>query len=177
MEVRLTAKGERCLETLALQHRSELMSLEGFPAIPGLQPEAPQPAAFADPLYRGLMEQAPDAMIYADRSGIIRFWNRAAESLFGHAAEDALGQSLDLIIPERLRAAHWTGYQRALSSGEMRHAGRAMTTRAVHRDGSKLYVDLSFGLLKDDSGQVLGALAIGRDVTALHDAGPKTAGS
>ncbi|MBU6504457.1 MAG: PAS domain S-box protein [Betaproteobacteria bacterium] len=176
VEVKLTPKGERYLETLALQHRSELQSLEGFPAIPGLQPDTPQPTVLADPLYRGLMEQAPDAMIYADRSGLIRFWNRAAESLFGHAAEQALGQSLDLIIPERLRAAHWAGYQRALSSGEMRHAGKAMTTRAVHRDGSKLYVELSFGLLKDNSGQVLGSLAIGRDVTAQHNAATKPAG-
>lgn len=176
VEVRLTPKGERCLAILALQHRSELLSFGGFPAIPGLQADAPQPAALTDPLYRSLMEQAPDAMIYADRSGIIRFWNRAAESLFGHAAKEALGQSLDLIIPERLRAAHWAGYQRALSSGEMRHAGRPMTTRSLHRDGSKLYVDLSFGLLKDDSGRVLGALAIGRDVTAQHTTPPKTAG-
>ncbi|MDE2344214.1 MAG: PAS domain S-box protein [Betaproteobacteria bacterium] len=141
-----------------------------------MEPDAALPHVLPLPLYRGLMEQAPDAMIYADRSGRIRFWNRAAETLFGWAADEALGQSLDLIIPERLRAAHWAGYEQAVSSGAMRHAGRAMTTRSVHRNGSKLYVELSFGLLKDDSGQVLGSLAIGRDVTAQHDAAHKPAG-
>ncbi|MDE1943230.1 MAG: PAS domain S-box protein [Betaproteobacteria bacterium] len=142
-----------------------------------MEADSTLPHALPLPLYRGLMEQAPDAMIYADRAGKIRFWNRAAETLFGWASDEALGQSLDLIIPERLRAAHWAGYDQAVSSGAMHHAGRAMTTRSVHSNGSKLYVELSFALLKDDSGQVLGALAIGRVVTAQHDTAPNPAAS
>jgi PAS domain S-box-containing protein len=57
-----------------------------------------------------LVREAPDAIIYADPQGIIHFWNHAAERVFGYAEAEALGQSLDLIIPERLRARHWAGY-------------------------------------------------------------------
>lgn len=123
-------------------------------------------AQSADPeLLRSIVEHAPDALIYADREGVIRVWNRAAESIFGYGAAEALGRSLDLVIPERLRGAHWAGYRAALASGRTKHAGRALTTRAVHKNGSKLYLDLSFSLVRDAAGAVVGALALGR-VTA-----------
>ena len=119
-----------------------------------------------DNLFAALVEQAPDAMIYADREGTIRIWNRRAETLFGHAAADAVGQNLDLIIPERLRAAHWQGFHAAVASGQTRHGGEALTTRSVHKNGDKLYVSMSFSLIKNAAGEVIGSLAIGRDVTA-----------
>ena len=131
--------------------------------------QPPSDGPVAPELFRALMDQAPDAMIYADRAGLIRFWNAAAQALFGFAPDEALGQSLDLIIPERFRAAHWTGFNRAMASGTTRHGGQAMTTRCLHRDGSPLYVALSFGLLKDASGQVLGALATGRETIRGRD--------
>jgi PAS domain S-box-containing protein len=121
-------------------------------------------------MYRAVVEQAVDAMIVADRDGIIRLWNRASEALFGHAAAEAVGASLDLVIPERLREAHWNGYRRAIESGVIRNAGRVLTTRSMRKDGSRLYVDLSFALLKDEGGAVTGSLAVGRDCTQRYEA-------
>jgi PAS domain S-box-containing protein len=126
-------------------------------------------------LYQAIVEQAPDGLIFADRSGLIRVWNRAAESIFGYSAGEVLGGSLDMIIPERLRAAHWAGFEKALASGVTKYAGRVLTTRSVHKDGRRLYVDLSFALLKNADGTMAGALAIARDATEryLAEKGPR----
>lgn len=112
-----------------------------------------------------VLAQTTDAVVYAGRDGRIAIWNAASEALFGFTAGEALGQSLDLIIPERLRAAHWSGFDAALASGRTRLAGRPSLTRAVHKDGRKLYVEMTFALVKDDAGAVLGSVAIARDVT------------
>lgn len=126
----------------------------------------PDPAPHG--LAAAIVDQAPDAIIFADRDGSIRIWNRGAERIFGYSAAEALGASLDLIIPERFRRAHWEGFRRAIETGGTKYTGRVLTTRSAHRDGSKLYVDLSFGLVRDDGGAILGALAIGRDTTARY---------
>jgi PAS domain S-box-containing protein len=117
-------------------------------------------------MHRAIVEQAQDAIIFADREGVIRLWNRGAEIIFGYAASEALGATLDMIVPERFRAAHNAGYHRAMETGVVRCDGRVLTTRSQHKYGSRLYVDLSFGLLKDEAGRVTGAFAIGRDCTA-----------
>ena len=109
-----------------------------------------------------------EAVIFADRGGFIRYWGRGAETIFGHSAADALGESLDLIIPERFRSAHWQAYDRAVESGRTKYDGRTLTTRSARKDGSKLFVDLSFELVKDARDAVLGALATGRDCTTRH---------
>jgi PAS domain S-box-containing protein len=119
-------------------------------------------------LHRAIIEQALEAIIFADRNGIIRLWNRGAEIVFGYAAAEAVGTSLDLIVPERFRKAHNEGFRKAIESGMTRNDGRVLTTRAQNKFGSRLYVDVSFRLVKDESGAVLGAVAIGRDVTARH---------
>ena len=119
-------------------------------------------------LYRAIVEQAPDAIIVADRDGSIQVWNRGAEIVFGYAAAEVLGKSLDVIIPERLRHAHWEGFHRAISTGQTKYGNRVLTTRSVHKNGSKLYVDLSFGLVRDEAGAVTGAMAVGRDGTARY---------
>lgn len=119
-------------------------------------------------LFKAIVDEAAEAVIYADRDGAIRLWNRGAEKIFGHTSAEALGQSLDIIIPERLRAAHWAGFDHALSSGATKYAGRVLTTRAVHKNGSTLYVDLSFGLVKDADGSVSGSFAIGRECTERY---------
>lgn len=111
---------------------------------------------------RAVIEQAPDALIFADTEGAIRLWNARAEAMFGYGAAAAIGQSLDLIIPQHLRAAHWRGYDQAMRSGEMRLAGKPIVTRATHRDGGKLYVELAFGLVRDGQQRVLGAIATAR---------------
>ena len=115
--------------------------------------------------FEAVVDQSPVSIILADREGVIRVWNRASEALFGFAAAEVVGRNLDVIIPERLRAAHWQGFDRSLASGETKYVGKVMTTRAVHRDGRKLYVEFSFAMLKDARGEVVGALATGRDGT------------
>lgn len=119
-------------------------------------------------LHRAIIEQSQDAVIFADRDGVIRLWNRGAEIIFGWGAAEALGRNLSLVIPEKFRHAHDEGFRRAVHSGVIRHDGRVLTTRAQHKWGSRLYVDLSFGLLKDDAGAVVGVFAMGRDCTARH---------
>jgi adenylylsulfate kinase len=113
-------------------------------------------------LYRAVVEQGPDAVIFADREGIVRLWNPRAEQLFGYAAGEAVGRNLDLIIPQHLRAAHWQGYHRAIAAGRTRSDGKPMLTRATHKDGSKLYVDVAFAIVLDERREVLGALATAR---------------
>ncbi len=118
--------------------------------------------------FQAIVEQAPDAIIFADRDGSIQVWNRGAETVFGYSAAEVVGRSLDVIIPERLRRAHWEGFRRAIETGQTKYGNQVLTTRSVHKDGSKLYVDLSFGLVRDRAGAVTGALAIGRDCTTRY---------
>jgi PAS domain S-box-containing protein len=122
----------------------------------------------APELHRLIVEQASEAVVFADRSGAIRLWNRGAEKLFGHSAAEALGAHLDLIIPERFRGAHWHGFRRAIETGELRSADLVRVTRSQHKDGRKLYVEMSFALARDDAGTVVGAFAIARDVSDRH---------
>lgn len=117
-----------------------------------------------------VFEQAPDAMILSDVDGNILLWNRAAEAMFGHPADATLGHSMDMIIPERFRAAHWAGFRRAVETGVEKYHGQVMTTRAVHADGGKVYVDLSFGMIRDTTGAVCGVLAIARPNLARNAA-------
>ncbi len=112
-----------------------------------------------------ILEDVADALIYSDRSGTIVRWNRASRALFGFSAEEALGQNLDLIIPEHLRAAHWKGFEAAMASGSMRLAGRPTLTRALPKDGRKLYIEMTCALVRDAGGTVLGSVAMARDVT------------
>lgn len=112
-----------------------------------------------------LIEQAPDAVIFADSAGIIRIWNAAAERIFGFTKSDALGANLNIIIPERLREAHWRGFERALAERTTKYAGQALPTKAVRSDGSQIYVELTFAIVIDAKGDVLGALAHARDIT------------
>ena len=112
-----------------------------------------------------LLEQSPDAVIFAGTDGVITVWNAAAERVFGHSPANAIGQNLDIIIPEQFRNAHWTGFDRALAAGETKFRGQALTTRATRADGETIYVDLGFEIIKDASGTVIGAMATARDVT------------
>ena len=113
-----------------------------------------------------ILEQIADAVIYADGTGTIMRWNHAAAALFGYSAAEALGQNLDLIIPEHLRAAHWRGFEAATRSGVMKLQGRPTVTRATHQTGRKLYIEMTFALVTGQAaGAARGAVAIARDVT------------
>ncbi|MFK4652187.1 PAS domain S-box-containing protein [Bradyrhizobium japonicum] len=118
-----------------------------------------------DQLDARILEGVADALIYSDCSGTITRWNRASTALFGFSAGEALGQNLDLIIPEHLRAAHWKGFEAALATGAMKLAGRPTLTRALHKSGRKLYIEMTFALVRDAGGAVLGSVAMARDVT------------
>jgi PAS domain S-box-containing protein len=118
----------------------------------------------SDSLAERVIDQAGDAIIFADRSGTIRRWNGAAAALFGFTAEEALGQSLDLIIPERLRAAHWRGFDAAIAGGALKLAGRPTLTRGLHKTGRKLYVEMTFALVTLGMAAE-GSVAVARDVT------------
>lgn len=113
-------------------------------------------------LNQAIIEHSADAIIFADPEGIIRIWNRASERLFGFTATDSLGQSLDLIIPERLREPHWRGYHAAMQSGTTKHAGRPTTTKALHKSGETIYVQMSFAVVESPENAVLGSVAIAR---------------
>jgi PAS domain S-box-containing protein len=113
-----------------------------------------------------ILEQTTDALIYASRDGRIERWNAAAVALFGFAADEAVGASLDIIIPEHLRAAHWKGFDAAMASGTTRLSGRPTVTRSLRKDGTKLYVEMTFAVVKGSDGTAVGTVAIARDVTA-----------
>jgi PAS domain S-box-containing protein len=120
----------------------------------------------ASGLAGAILDQAADAVIFANPTGTITRWNRASSALFGYSAEEALGQSIDLIIPEHLRAPHWSGFDAAMAKGATKLLGRPTLTRALHKGGQRLYVEMSFAIVKDDTeGRVLGAVAVARDVT------------
>ncbi len=117
-------------------------------------------------LAESILEQIADAVIYADESGTIMRWNHAAAALFGYSAAEAIGQNLDVIIPERLRAAHWRGFEAAMTNGVMKLQGHPTVTRATHQTGRKLYVEMTFALVKGQAGEApRGAVAVVRDVT------------
>jgi PAS domain S-box-containing protein len=116
-------------------------------------------------LLQQMMDRAPDALLVADRQGIIRYWNRGAEQMFQHPASEALGQSLDLIIPENLRGRHWEGFHRVMATGETKYNTGLLTSPGVRRDGSRLSLEFSMVLLHDESGALVGCAAIMRDVT------------
>jgi PAS domain S-box-containing protein len=115
---------------------------------------------------RALIEHIADAVIFADLAGRIRVWNGGAEAVFGYAPDEVLGRRLVVIIPERLRSPHWAAFDKAIATQRQKYGRESMTTRSIHKDGSALYVDLSFALVKDEAGQVLGAVAMARDITS-----------
>lgn len=118
-------------------------------------------------LPQAVLEQAAEAIVFADREGRVQLWNRGAETLFGYPRDEAIGRSLDtLIIPEPYRRAHNEAFARAMATGQLRAEAQVRTTRAVHKSGARLYLDISFSLVKDPAGAVVGSVAVGRDVTA-----------
>ena len=117
-------------------------------------------------MFQRLVEELPEAVIVSDRLGVILYWNRAAEAMFGHPAAEAVGQSLDLIIPERFRARHWEGYRTVMSTGVTRYGRELLAVPAIRKDGGLISLEFSITLLRDDTGELTGAAAIIRDVTA-----------
>lgn len=139
---------------------------ESMPPPEGAVPTAPKPNL---DLFRLAIDQGPDAVILADLEGKVQIWNNAAAELFGYCWNEAIGQSLDIIIPDHLRRAHWKGYSAAIVSGHTKYGKRALWTRAVHKTGRKLYVSLAFSIVKDREGKVIGTMATARDLREKSD--------
>jgi PAS domain S-box-containing protein len=122
--------------------------------------------ALPDHLFRRILDDSPDAVLISDREGTIRYWNAAAERVFGHPASRALGVSMDLIIPERLRGRHWAGWEATMRTGLTRYGdGQLLAVPALHQDGRRISVEFSIQLLKDAGGRIDLVVAIFRDVT------------
>ncbi|KIZ47527.1 MULTISPECIES: PAS domain S-box protein [Rhodopseudomonas] len=117
-----------------------------------------------------LLTSMPDAVVYSDAEGLIQFWNKGAEVIFGYTAAEAVGQSLDIITPENLRKRHWDGYEKTMSTGVTRYgAGDLLAVPAIRKDGSRLSTEFTIVPFKDDSGRMVGVAAIMRDVTKRFD--------
>jgi len=118
--------------------------------------------SFSDTLVRS----APDAIIFADAQGVIRFWNGGAARIFGFAEAEAVGKTLDLIIPEGLRARHWHGYAATMQSGTTRYgAGEILAVPAMRNDGQRISIEFTIVPFRDGAGRMQGIAAILRDVT------------
>jgi len=115
--------------------------------------------------YQQLVEVIGDAVVVADASGVIDLWNPAAERLFGFTPAEALGSSLDLIIPERLRRRHWAGFGKTMVTGETRYSHDVLRVPAVHKDGRALSIAFTVGLLYGPQRDVIGIAAVIRDET------------
>ena len=117
-----------------------------------------------------LLASAADAIVLCSRDGAIRFWNPGAERIFGFTAEQALGQSLDIIIPEPQRARHWQGFDRVMETGRSRYGeGELLAVPALHRDGRRISVEFTIVPIQDGTGAMTGMAAILRDVTARFE--------
>jgi len=111
-----------------------------------------------------------DAIILCDREGVIRFWNPGAERIFGFTPLEALGRSLDIIIPERQRARHWEGFSRVMETGRSRYGeGDLLSVPAQHRDGRRISVEFTIAMLRGGDGAMAGMVAVLRDVTARFE--------
>lgn len=117
------------------------------------------------PVEVALVAHTDHAVIVADRDGVICFWNPSAEQMFGHSRASALGATLDIIVPEKLRARHWAGYRRVMQSGRTDYGGRTLAVPAIRHDGSRISVEFTVTLLRDASGAIWGIGAILRDVS------------
>lgn len=116
-------------------------------------------------LAQAIVGSSPDAIVFADLEGTIRGWNAAAERMFGYGASEAIGRSLDIIIPENLRARHWAGYREVMRTGITRYGTELLAVPALRKDGSRLSLEFAVALVRAPGGELAGIVATLRDVT------------
>ena len=120
---------------------------------------------FAELLAAALLPRHSDAIVATGQDGVIRFWNPGAERIFGYSREEAVGRSLDLIIPERLRQRHWDGFAKVMQTGQSRYGeSDLLAVPALRKDGTTISVQFTIAMLQE-SGQLVGMAAVIRDVT------------
>ena len=128
------------------------------------------PAITASGLGEALLGSSSDAIVATDAEGIIRFWNPGAARVFGHTSNEAIGQSLDIIIPERLRERHWAGYRQVMATGESRYGhGDVLAVPGIRKDGAPVSLEFTIVSLRDGDGAMIGMAAVMRDVTARFE--------
>ncbi|GAB7546612.1 PAS domain-containing protein [Cupriavidus sp. CuC1] len=116
--------------------------------------------------FKQLVAAVGDAIVVSDASGTITLWNPAAERMFGFTQSEAIGQSLDLIIPQRLRGRHWDGYHKTMASGQTRYGNDVLRVPAAHKDGRALSIAFTVALLHSPQQAVTGIVAVIRDETS-----------
>jgi len=116
-------------------------------------------------IYQQMVDVAQDAILFADQEGNIQVWNSGAERIFGYTRDEAIGKSLDLIIPEKLRERHWEGYHKVMKTGQTRYGTELLKVPAAHKDGNRISVEFTIILVRDRQNEVIGTAAIIRDVT------------
>ena len=123
-------------------------------------------SVISDVLAPAMLSTRSDAIIAADPAGVIRFWNPGAEWMFGFGRAEAIGQSLDIIIPHRLRQRHWDGYDHAMQTGRSRYGeGDVLAVPAIRKDGGQISIEFTVVLLRGRRGEMVGVAAVLRDVT------------
>jgi nitric oxide dioxygenase len=116
-----------------------------------------------------ILDDSPDAILICDRLGTVRYWNAAAERVFGFRVTEALGVSMNLIIPEPFRARHWIGWEKTMKTGVTRYDdGELLAVPALHKDGRRLSIEFSIQFIKDADGQTKWVVAVIRDVTVRY---------
>ncbi|MBW2573379.1 MAG: PAS domain S-box protein [Deltaproteobacteria bacterium] len=116
-------------------------------------------------MYKQIIDFAQDGILFADQDGNIQLWNSGAETIFGYTREEAIGKSLDLIVPEKLRERHWKGYLRVMETGESRYGSELLKVPAIRKDGSTISVEFTILLVRNHQNEIIGTAAIIRDVT------------
>jgi PAS domain S-box-containing protein len=117
-------------------------------------------------LYQRIVDDSPIAILFADREGKIRFWNSGAELMFGYQAHEAVGQSLDLIVPEKQRARHWEGWTRVMATGVTKYGRDPLAVPAMRKDGTRISIEFNVILIRSAGGELQGVAAMIQDVTA-----------
>jgi PAS domain S-box-containing protein len=112
-----------------------------------------------------IVEATPLAIVFADRDGLVRLWNRGAEAMFGYGAEEVLGRSMDFMIPDRHRQQHWEGYARVMQSGVTKYGHQVLAVPAIVNGGRRISIEFNVALLRSAAGDVIGAAATIQDVT------------
>ena len=112
-----------------------------------------------------LVASIGDAVVVADAKGVIVLWNAGAERMFGHSEAEALGKTLDIITPERLRARHWEGYDKSMATGTTKYGNDLLRVPAIHKDGRTMSIAFTVAMLFEADGKVGSIVAIIRDET------------
>lgn len=119
--------------------------------------------------FAAIVAASGDAVVVSDPDGTITVWSPAAERIFGFSEAEALGQTLDLITPERHRRRHWQGYAETMRTGVTRYGAEVLRVPALHKEGRPLSIAFTVGLVRDGAGAISGIVAVIRDDTARWD--------